>query len=518
VALTSEDILALARRLVRLDPRRGHKFLPRLLRQLSELFDTDRVSVMLLDLRKQRFSRALYTGFSIPTDAYNESNLVSLHAVTRAVPLVTENIRLDYPELVGPFADTYKTDACACFPMVLGDDVIGVISVSNLRGVAEIKAGLPDIELLIGVITQIVSVLELPEEETPRSGARQIREVREFARKLEGVSGADEIVQLYSDTIFEHYDGLGLFVLVDAFDKEQLSWMALSHPMGRKECRRIFDKISAIWSDKKPGAKPPDFASLRIVSCAGLTDGDTPVRTSAIKVFPLVIEKRLFGIVGAAIEHEADFSEEHLDLFNLLTFQFAVSLRNNLLDRRHLEAEENDRLTGLYNPRQFEQFFAKEFERSRRYSVPLVLLMVDIDHYREISDTYGYDRASFVIKEISGIIKANSRTSDVISRIAEDKFALLLPETNLKQAELQADRIRSFIANHSFFSCESKLFIKATASLGIASFIDHKPDSPQQLVEFADTALYFAKKNGRNRVVSYSFVLNLFLKESGGMV
>ncbi len=517
MSVFDDRILALARRLVRLDPRRGQKFIPRLLRELVDLFDTDRVSLFLLDLRRREFSRASYCGFKIPGGKFNESNLVGLRVLETSSPIVCRDIADEHPDLVGPFVGSYKTPAFASFPMIIGESVIGVVSISNLKNVEKIEKSLPLIEILIGVITQIVSVLELPEEESPRSAARQIRAVREFALELEKIDKPDSMVQAYADAVFRDYQVVGLVILADVLGTEQLAWLAPAMEISIKEAASIFESTAREWQLKTQSATRVEFAEARITDPDRLRGSECRSFTKSIKVFPLVLDQQLFSMVGVALESEVKFSEDQLDLFNLLSFQFGVSLKNHFLHLISLTRGEHDRLTGLNSREHFEKLFAKEFERSKRYKVQLGLLIVDIDHFKDINETYGRAEGDLLLQEIGRIIITNSRSSDVICRIGDDKFGILLPETSLKQAEMQAERLRKFVSNYSFYSCESKLFKKASVSIGISSFLDHKPESTDQLMEFADTALYFAKRNGRNKVTSYSFVLNLFLKEGGGM-
>jgi len=509
-----EEVLALARLLVRLDPRRGEKFLPRLMRQLSELFKTDRVSLLLLDLRSRRFSRGVCSGFKIPHNDFNESNLAGLRVLETGKPLITNDVKNDYPELEGPFSDAYMTGGFACFPMIIGDSVIGIISISNLKKVDKIFRAISSIELLIGVITQIVSVLELPDEESPRSAARQIRAIREFARELESLDDADKMVHRYTETVFRHYNVIAIVMIAENLGIEDRAWIALTTPVTAVEAQEVFDSVASAWRERLPDKQLLSLDRARVIDPDRILPGGGNIYSTSIKIFPIVLDQKMFGIVGVAIADESCFADDHLDLFNLITFQLSVSLKSHFLHRRSFIFEKLDHLTGLYSRKHFDELFAKEFHRCKRYNGHLALLIVDVDHFRDFNDTYGIEEGDVLLSEIGKIIVTNARVSDVLCRIGDDKFGALLPETSLKQAEVQAERIRKFICNYAFYSTKSRLFKKATASLGIASFVDHNPENTEQFMEFADTALYFAKRNGRNRVMSYSFVLNMLLKDS----
>jgi two-component system cell cycle response regulator len=101
-----------------------------------------------------------------------------------------------------------------------------------------------------------------------------------------------------------------------------------------------------------------------------------------------------------------------------------------------------------------------------------------------------------------------------VSRYGGERFVVVLPETHYKNSEIMANRLRRFIENNSFFIPNTNVFVKVTVSIGVASYLEHKPASLAQFIEFADMALYFAKLNGRNQVVGYGYVINLMMGSS----
>jgi diguanylate cyclase (GGDEF)-like protein len=158
-----------------------------------------------------------------------------------------------------------------------------------------------------------------------------------------------------------------------------------------------------------------------------------------------------------------------------------------------------DSLTGLYNRHHFYQIGQKEVERSLRYHLPLSLIMMDIDHYKEINDQYGHRVGDYVLTQIGQFIQNAVRKIDIACRYGGEEFVILLPETELDQACRVAERIRRTL-DEATISLES-LSITVTASLGI---VDLSTDTPliEEMLAKADDAMYQAKEKGRNQIVT----------------
>ena len=162
-----------------------------------------------------------------------------------------------------------------------------------------------------------------------------------------------------------------------------------------------------------------------------------------------------------------------------------------------------DGLTEVHNHRFFQNFLEKELQRSKRYNTPLSLIIADIDHFKKFNDTYGHQTGDFILKEYCLVSKAKIRQYDLIARYGGEEFVYVLPETDLTEAKAVAEKIRKNVESH-IFNDGSKDY-SVSISLGVASFNLENPDlEKDQLIEYADKALYVAKKNGRNRVVVYA--------------
>ncbi len=161
-----------------------------------------------------------------------------------------------------------------------------------------------------------------------------------------------------------------------------------------------------------------------------------------------------------------------------------------------------DFLTNLYNRRYFMQRGEEEFKRSHRNNRPLALLMLDIDEFKKVNDSYGHEAGDLALQQVAAVTKSSLREIDLLGRMGGEEFAALLPNTSLEEAILSAERVRQIIANTPFVTPGQDLSISITISVGVATITDQM-SGVGDLLRNADAALYRAKHNGRNCVVDY---------------
>lgn len=155
-----------------------------------------------------------------------------------------------------------------------------------------------------------------------------------------------------------------------------------------------------------------------------------------------------------------------------------------------------DVLTGLYNRRRFHDVLAKEFGRSKRYSTPLSLIFMDIDHFKSVNDEYGHLMGDRVLGELASIILKNIREIDTAARYGGEEFTVILPNTKKEDVVCFAERMRISIEKHVFPDIHDRTI---TVSIGISGIPDTEIDTEDKLIRHADAALYRAKQAGRNR-------------------
>ncbi|NJK88048.1 MAG: diguanylate cyclase [Myxococcales bacterium] len=156
----------------------------------------------------------------------------------------------------------------------------------------------------------------------------------------------------------------------------------------------------------------------------------------------------------------------------------------------------HDPMTEAYNKRAFMAEVEKEVGFARRHGLPLSLVMLDLDHFKRVNDTYGHHAGDVVIRKIADVVMAQKRKEDVFARYGGEEFALLLRNTSLEQAFIAGERIRRAVEGLEIIHNGRR--IPCTVSVGVA-LLDEKIDQPTDLIEAADERLYIAKRRGRNR-------------------
>jgi two-component system, cell cycle response regulator len=170
--------------------------------------------------------------------------------------------------------------------------------------------------------------------------------------------------------------------------------------------------------------------------------------------------------------------------------------------QQHLEYQTQiDSLTGLFNRRAFEKKIVEEFERAKRYQHPISLLILDIDNFKTINDTYGHHGGDTALVKISETLRAKTRRSDFPSRYGGEEFVLILPETDQESALQVANKVQDEIRS-CVFGSNNKHF-SLTVSIGISSTSNREYSDWNQMLNAADQALYVAKNNGKDRAETY---------------
>lgn len=152
----------------------------------------------------------------------------------------------------------------------------------------------------------------------------------------------------------------------------------------------------------------------------------------------------------------------------------------------------HDALTGIFNRGYFSEYLEYEIARAIRKQMPFSLVMLDIDHFKLVNDTFGHRRGDYALKTLADVVLKSKRNADVLARIGGEEFIILLPDTGLSDAGRLAERIRKNVEDFSFEEIG-----KMTVSLGVTEFT--QTDNQESILKRVDSALYLAKENGRNR-------------------
>ncbi len=162
------------------------------------------------------------------------------------------------------------------------------------------------------------------------------------------------------------------------------------------------------------------------------------------------------------------------------------------------ELSVTDTLTGLFNRLYFTKRFAYEFQRAMRYNIKLSCVMLDIDHFKDVNDTYGHQMGDEVLKGVADALKAGLRRVDLLARYGGEEIVIVLPETDLERAVHVAERLRESVSEMEHR--EGDKAVRVTCSMGVSALPNEKVQDCDGLLKLADEALYEAKEGGRNKV------------------
>lgn len=213
------------------------------------------------------------------------------------------------------------------------------------------------------------------------------------------------------------------------------------------------------------------------------------------------------GFVGEIIfSRTKRFSEIDLAALESLLGVLIYPLCNALRYEQAMQLALQDPLTGLGNRTALDKALHRELQLAERHQQDLTLLMIDIDHFKKINDQYGHSRGDEVLRHVAQIIQLVCRQSDLTFRYGGEEFVVLLRKTSEVGALIIAERIRREIARLKVNSDDS-VFIHPTVSIGIGTREHGKKEQINDLFDRADTALYAAKANGRNRIMNSRFLV-----------
>jgi diguanylate cyclase (GGDEF)-like protein len=271
--------------------------------------------------------------------------------------------------------------------------------------------------------------------------------------------------------------------------------------------------FSQVISDREPiitadAIVDPDFQDAESVMSLQLR---------SVMCVPLISRERVLGAIYVENRSETDiFDEESLKPLKYLAGLAAVTIENvQLYEELEIRVTERtkelaaangklqklaltDPLTGAFNRRHFFNLADKTLKNSKRYQHDLSIIMIDLDHFKQVNDQFGHTVGDAVLVAFVKILQKNVRDADTVARYGGEEFSILMPETNLEFAKKTAERLCDLVNNYKFSVGDQIVHI--TISLGIASLETNRNQKADDLVDQADKALYKAKNSGRNCV------------------
>lgn len=223
-------------------------------------------------------------------------------------------------------------------------------------------------------------------------------------------------------------------------------------------------------------------------------------KTDSFISYPIMIGGRKIGVLNVTDTIDGEiYDESDLELLNTISPQLAVALDRTSLKRQTVELRQisiTDPLTGLLNRRYLEERLSEEINRSQRHGYPTSFMMIDVDEFKSYNDKFSHPEGDKALQIVGQCLKATLRAADVAARYGGEEFSILLPQTNINEAFVIAERIRQKVESTEFPNR------KVTISVGISAFSPENHDA-KTLLATADKALYQAKGKGRNNVQIY---------------
>ncbi len=289
---------------------------------------------------------------------------------------------------------------------------------------------------------------------------------------------------------------VGLAILFD--EAEEI--INVSTPLEIGVLKRIRD--IALETAIGYGWEPEDMDTLSAVIYGEenlrTDNGHTDIKTISTAHIPLVSRKKIFGILLLAHKDNGSFGVTANEVLKVVRGHLTMVIDNARLYDSMKQLAITDGLTRTFNHRFFHELLEREWLRAERYNSVFSLMMLDIDDFKQINDTYGHLCGDELLKELAKVLKGKLRATDSVARYGGEEFAIILPETNGDEAFIAGERLRKAVEEHIFIGDESGLRI--TVSIGISSYPAPGLKERSDLIRRADNALYAAKKAGKNRV------------------
>lgn len=262
--------------------------------------------------------------------------------------------------------------------------------------------------------------------------------------------------------------------------------IAISEVTSEYIVEAVRDRKPLLISDTE--MPPPSLETGELIA-------DHPIRSSIIA--PLILGDAVLGVLSLNASQPRAFTKADLRLLESFAATTSAAIQNARLHAKVQKMAITDPLTGLYNRRGFYELGRREIERLRRFGHPLSAILLDIDDFKHINDTYGHGTGDQVLKALADRLNNNIRGVDILGRFGGDEFSILLPETDLATTTVIGGRLRRAMAKHPVTTDDGLLSV--TISLGIARATEDMVDL-DTLLNLADGAMYAAKQAGKDRV------------------
>ncbi|HYF62033.1 MAG TPA: diguanylate cyclase, partial [Herpetosiphonaceae bacterium] len=385
-------------------------------------------------------------------------------------------------------------------PLLLDSKLLGVVYLDNRLAWGMFSKN--DVEILRAIANHIALALETARTaqlEINVAAERQGRRLAETMRTLLTVLNSSLDLSVVLDKALTSIAELIPYdsACIALCNKEFFQFVALKGSANVAELRHIQLPIEddALFAEMNASRLP-------IVITDTVNDhrfngyGNNPARSWL--GIPLVVHDEVVGFMAIDRNYPDAITERDAEIGMIFAAQAGVAIANARLFGEVQRLAVTDGLTEVNNRRHFFELADREWLRTRRYDHPLSAMMLDVDHFKRVNDTYGHATGDSVLRTVAQLCRASLRDTDFLGRYGGEEFAIMLPDTDLSAAHATAERLRELIAATPIHTDKGDLQI--TVSIGVASITVDMP-SVATLLDRADRGLYIAKETGRNRVV-----------------
>ena len=439
----------------------------------SDYYDISEINILYFDKQINKL-KIVVKDFELAEDYYSEEKLKNLNNIYEK--LLTSNYVLN--DDISLPEDVFDTEnvivKTLSIPLKYESETIGILRFKFKNKVDLKEEDLKFFEIFSYNLSLKVQNIVLSKQLEINSSF--YKSMKDIAKIIETQYDFQYIIPLIGEMIDKFVMNHLIYIFVKKDDKYTLFWP------GACWNKKVYELISEldekkdiiISEDKKTG------------------------------VFPLISEE---NITGCIVAHSTidKLTNDEINYISELTKQSSITIERANVYSEILKNATMDALTGLNNRRQFEVRLKEEYSSANRQNTPLCAIMIDIDFFKKFNDTYGHAIGDTVLRTTANVIKEQLREYDIPSRYGGEEFCILLPQTNIDEAKIVAERLRTSVENKKIEIKTNKneqiKHISVTISVGLAQ-LDIK-DMADDLYMKADRALYEAKEQGRNRVVVY---------------
>ena len=394
----------------------------------------------------------------------------------------------------------YQPKTINLFPVAIGGEVISALIVADDLNDEKTKR---HIARFVQNISPELEILRLREKVERQSRTEKaIRQINEILKEIDEDRFWVSAAQISAELMRAERGSL----LVVNDDSDELTVKAAvgsrADVIKRENPQEIGKRVALKVLESGKPLIVKDIAKENIAPAPA----EWKYKTDSFISYPIMIGGRKIGVLNVTDTIDGEtYNESDLELLNTISPQLAVALDRTSLKRQTVELRQisiTDPLTGLLNRRYLEERLSEEINRSQRHGYPLSFMMIDVDEFKSYNDKFSHPEGDKALQIVGQCLKSTLRAADVAARYGGEEFSILLPQTNINEAFVIAERIRQKVESTEFPNR------KVTISVGIAACGAESCDA-KKLMSAADKALYQAKGKGRNNVQIYRETLSV---------